>query len=160
MNVNAMRINIVNIKAIKVAALEHLGEPETLERSVENFRDWRRNSSCSPVAEKRTFGVAHSDPEARTPEQFRFDICGEVDADVAENSFGVLNKEIAGGRYARLRHTGTHDDLQLKVNQLYRSWLPSTQEVKGDAAIFFEYINFVPEVAEAELITDIYFPLR
>ena len=150
----------MNIKAIKVAALEHLGEPETLEKSVEIFRAWRKESGCSPVTEKRTFGVAHSNPEARPPQVFRFDICGEVDDDIAENAYGVVNKEIPAGRCARVRHTGSHDTLHLTVNDLYRSWLPSTQEVKRDAPIFFEYLNFVPEVPEAELITDIYFPLR
>jgi len=150
----------VNIEAIKVAALEHLGEPETLDQSVESFRAWREESGCSPVAEKRTFGVAHSDPDARPVQSFRFDICGEVDADIVENSYGVINSEIAAGRFARVRHTGSHDTLYLKVKDIYRSWLPATQEVKRDAPVFFEYLNFVPEVSEAELITDIYFPLR
>ncbi|MDT8375810.1 MAG: GyrI-like domain-containing protein [Mariprofundaceae bacterium] len=155
-----MRINIVNIEAIKVAALEHLGEPETLEKSVESFRAWRRESGCSPVTEKRTFGVAYSDPEARPLQSFRFDICGEVDADIAENSYGVMNSEIPAGRCARVRHTGSYDTLHLKVKDIYRSWLPATQEIRRDAPIFFEYLNFAPEVSESELVTDIYFPLR
>ena len=150
----------MHIEAIKVAALEHLGEPETLEKSVESFRTWRRESAYSPVTEKRTFGVAHSNPDARPVQSFRFDICGEVDAEIAENSYGVINREIPAGRCARVRHTGSHDTLHLKVKDIYRSWLPATQEVKRDAPIFFEYLNFMPEVAETELITDIYFPLR
>lgn len=155
-----MRINIVNIEAIKVAALAHLGEPERLEKSVESFRAWREESGCSPVTEKRTFGVAHSDPDARPVQSFRFDICGEVDAEIAENSFGVINSEIAAGRFARVRHIGSHETLQLKVKDIYRSWLPATQEGRRDAPLFFEYLNFLPEVAETELMTDIYFPLR
>jgi len=155
-----MKINIVNIKAIKVAAFEHLGEPETLDQSVETFRVWRKESGCSSVAEKRTFGIAHSDPEAKPAQPFHFDICCEVGIDVAENSYGVINKEIPAGRCARLRHQGAYDGLKLKVNAFYRSWLPSTEESKRDAPIFFEYLNFAVEVPEDELMTDIYFPLK
>ncbi|MDQ6997963.1 MAG: GyrI-like domain-containing protein [Mariprofundus sp.] len=155
-----MRIDIVNIKAIKVAALEHQGEPETLGESVENFRAWRKESGDSPVANMRTFGLAHSNPEARLVQQFRFDICGEVDADIAANTYGVINKEIPAGRCAKVRHTGSHDTLQLQVNAISRDWLPGSEEVKRDAPIFFEYLNVVPEVAEGKQITDIYFPLR
>jgi len=155
-----MRIDIVNTEAINVAALEHLGDPETLELSIERFRAWRKESGSSPVAWMRTFGVAHSNPEARPAQKFRFDICGEVDAEIAENAYGVINKQIAAGRCAKVRHTGPHDTLQLDVNTIYRSWLPSSEEVRRDAPIFFEYLNVVPEVAENELITDIYFPLR
>lgn len=155
-----MRIDIVNIEPIKVAALEHLDKPEILEQSIEMFRTWRKESGCSPIAEKRTFGVAHSRPEVMPKQQFRFDICGEVDANVPENSYGVLNKKIEGGRYARLRHKGSHEGLENKVNALYRTWLPNSSEMKRDSALFFEYINIMPEVSESELITDIYFPLK
>jgi len=155
-----MRIDIVNIKAIKVAALEHQGEPETLGQSIESFRAWRKESGCSPVTEKRTFGVAHSNPDIRPVQPFRFDICGEVDADIAENSYGVINKEIPAGRCAKVRHIGSHDELQSIVNSISRNWLPGSENVKRDAPIFFEYLNVVSEVAENKRVTDIYFPIR
>ena len=155
-----MKIDIVTMKAIKVAALEHLDEPEKLQQSIERFRAWREESGCSPVTEKRTFGVAHSEPESRTVQTFHFDICGEVDADIAENGYGVVNREIPAGRCARLRHKGSLETINLKVNALYRNWLPGTDECRRDAPIFFEYLNGGESVAESELITDIYFPLR
>ena len=155
-----MRIDIVNIKPMKVAALEHLDEPETLEQSIEVFRTWRKESGCSPISTKRTFGVAHSRAEVMPPQPFRFDICAEVDEDIAGNSYGVLNKDIEGGRYARLRHKGSHDNLEQKVNALYRTWLPNSDELKRDAPLFFEYVNLTPDALERELITDIYFPLK
>jgi len=155
-----MRIDIVNIKPIKVAALEHLDDPETLGKSIELFRTWRKESGCSPISTKRSLGVAHSRPEATPAQAFRFDICAEVDEGVAENSYGVVNKDIEGGRYARLRHKGSHDGLQQKVNALYRTWLPNSDELQRDAPLFFEYINLTPDALESELITDIYFPLK
>ncbi len=155
-----MRIDIVNIKPIKIAALEHLDDPETLEQSIELFRTWRKESGCSPISMKRTFGVAHSRPEAKPAQAFRFDICAEVDEDIAENSYGVVNKSIEGGRYARLRHKGSQDGLQQKVNALYRTWLPNSDELQRDAPLFFEYVNLTPDALESEFVTDIYFPLK
>ncbi len=155
-----MIITIVNIQAIQVAALEHADEPGKLPQSFEKFKAWRQESGCSPVSGKRTFGVAHSDPEARPVQKFRFDICGEVDTDVPENTYGVMNREIPAGRCARLRHKGSLDSINLKVNTLHRNWLPGTDEVKRDAPIFFEYLNVGAAVPEEELLTDIYFPLR
>ncbi len=155
-----MIINIVNIKAIQVAALEHVGSPEKLEQSIETFREWRKESGYSPVAKKRTFGVAHSNPEARPVQKFHFDICGEVDVTVSDNAYGVTNKEIPAGRYAKLRHSGSLGSINLKVNAIYRNWLPGTQECKRDSPVFFEYLNIGDEAQDRELITDIYFPLK
>lgn len=155
-----MKIDIVNIKAIKVAALEHHGEPEALNQSVEIFRAWRQESGCSPISEKRSFGIARSNPEARPAQTFSFDICAEIEADVAENDYGVLNKAIEGGRYARLRHSGSHAALPEKVKALYRSWLPNSDEAKRDAPLFFEYLNIRADMQESRLLTDIYLPLE
>lgn len=137
-----------------------MDEPEKLDQTIETFRIWRKESGCSPVAEKRTFGIAQSNAEARPIQIFRFDICGEVDADIPDNAYGVINKEIPAGRYAKLRHKGSLDTIDQKVKAIYRNWLPSTQECKLDAPVFFEYLNVGPAIPENKRITDIYFPLR
>ncbi|MGK9878855.1 GyrI-like domain-containing protein, partial [Salmonella enterica subsp. enterica] len=43
---------------------------------------------------------------------------------------------------------------------LFREWLPASGETPRDFPVFFQYLNFVHEVAEHELLTDIYLPLR
>lgn len=43
---------------------------------------------------------------------------------------------------------------------LFREWLPASGETLRDFPVFFQYLNFVNEVAEHELLTDIYLPLR
>ena len=155
-----MKIAIVNMKPIKVAALEHKGEPETLIQSVETFRTWRKESGCSPVATKRTFGVARSNAEAKPVQAFHFDVCAEIEADVPENEYGVINKEIEGGRYARMRHKGSRSLLNEKANAIFRNWLPSSDEGKRDAPVFFEYLNILADVPESEMLTDIFVPLK
>lgn len=39
-------------------------------------------------------------------------------------------------------------------------WLPQTGESPGDFPIFFHYVNVGPNTPEADMITDVYLPLR
>jgi len=47
-----------------------------------------------------------------------------------------------------------------KIYYLYGQWLPESGEELRDSPFFFHYINLFPQVAEHELITDIYLPLK
>jgi AraC family transcriptional regulator len=49
-------------------------------------------------------------PDATPPQEFRFNICGEVAADVTPNRQGVVNKIILGGRFAVARHFGSNEN--------------------------------------------------
>ena len=67
---------------------------------------------------------------------------------------------IAGGRYAVIRHLGSHDHLGKAVYYLYGTWLPQSGEELRDEPCFFHYQNFFPEVEEHQLITDVYLPIN
>ncbi|HKJ84305.1 MAG TPA: GyrI-like domain-containing protein [Mariprofundaceae bacterium] len=109
---------------------------------------------------KRTFGLVYEDPACVEPEKFRFDICGEVDARVPYNPQKVKNGVIPGGRCAMVRHRGPHERIDEKVYYLYRDWLPASGKELRDANLFFHYLNLRTEVADYELMTDIYLPLK
>ncbi|MCG9695459.1 AraC family transcriptional regulator [Shewanella sp. Isolate11] len=156
-NVN---IDITQRETVKVAVLEHQGSPASLNQSIQQFIAWRKQTTESPVASSQTFGVPLNDPNTVAPEEFRFDICGSVTQDVAANDFGIITKAIPGGRCAVIRHHGPHDQMDDKIYHFYREWLPQSGEELRDFPLYFEYINFFPEVAEHELITDIYFSLK
>lgn len=157
--VSVMNVNITDFKETKVAVLEHLGPAEKVNESVMKFVQWRKSTGLSPISQSRTFGLIYHDPAIVEPNEFRFDICGEVLKPIPNNEFSVVNKTIPQGRVAVLRHTGSHDLLDEKVHYLYGKWLPESGEETGDFPCFFHYHNFFPEVAEHELITDIFLPL-
>jgi len=46
------------------------------------------------------------------------------------------------------------------VAPLFTEWLPASGETLGDFPLFFHYVNVGPDVAEHEMITDVYLPLR
>ena len=39
-------------------------------------------------------------------------------------------------------------------------WLPASGEAAGDFPIFFHYVNVGPDVKEAEMITEVYLPIK
>jgi len=156
-----MDVTITNFNETKVAKLTHRGAPELVNNSAMKFIEWRKQSGLSPVTLSQTFGIPYSDPETIDPEDFTFDICGSVVREIPEDNVqGVVNGVIPGGRCAIVRHLGSHDQIIVKVRLIFREWLPGSGEELRDFPIWFHYQNFFPEVAEHELITDIYLPLR
>lgn len=155
-----MDVKIVEFAETQVAVLEHRGAPDRVNESVMKFIEWRKMSGLSPVKISRSFGLVYSDPDTTPAEEFCFDICGEVSEPIPENPQGVINGVIPAGRCAVLRHFGSHDRLAESIYPLYREWLPGRGEEVRDFPLFFHYLNLFPEVAEHELVTDIYLPLQ
>lgn len=155
-----MDVKIVDFAETQIAVLAHRGAPEQLNDSALKFIEWRKQSGLSPVKTSRTFGIAYDDPESTEPELFRFDICGAVSEKVPNNPQGVVNGVIPGGRCAVVRHLGSHDRIGETVYPLYREWLPESGEKLRDFPLYFHYLNLIPDVAEHELVTDIYLPLK
>jgi AraC family transcriptional regulator len=155
-----MEVKIIHFETIRVAVLEHRAAPELVNNSAARFIEWRKSSGLSPVSSSRTFGIAYDDPDTTEPASFRFDICGEVQAEVPANPQGVINKQIPGGRCAVLRHLGSQDRIGDSANFLYRQWLPESGEELRDFPMFFHWVNLKPETPEHELIADIHLPLK
>jgi AraC family transcriptional regulator len=105
--------------------------------------------------------VSWDDPATTPADDFRFDICGSVSEPIAENAFGVVNGEIPGGRCAwraiTARWIRSRKASGLSTATGYRR---RAGETLRDFPLFFRYLNFVHEVGEHELQTDIYLPLR
>lgn len=155
-----MNVEIVNFAETKVGVLKHRGAPALINDTVSTFIEWRKTSGLSPQPQSNTYGVAYDDPKTTEPEKFRFDLCGTVTSDVPDNPQGVTTGTIPGGRCARVRHHGSLEAIGATVCGLYGEWLPASGEELRDFPCFFHYINRFPEVAEHELITDIYLPLK
>lgn len=153
-------VNVIQFQETPVAVLEHWGSPARVNETVRTFCQWRQRNSHFPAAGGDTFGIVYNDPETTTPEQFHFDICGSVTAPIPENDLGVITKVIPEGRCAVIRHIGSRDQLADSAYYLYREWLPCSSEELRDFPLFLQYLNFMPETPEHELITDVYLPLK
>lgn len=155
-----VQVDIVDFETTRIAVLEHRGPTEGVNDSVTRFIAWRKESGLSPKNSSRTFGIAYDNPDTTEPAQFRFDICGEVAAAVPPNAQGVVTKSIPGGRCARVRHYGSHTRIGDSIYPLYRNWLPESGEELRDFPLYFHYLNLLPDTPKAELVTDIYLPLK
>jgi AraC family transcriptional regulator len=157
---NSMSPEIVDFAETRVAVLEHVGPPERLMASVARFIDWRKSCRDSPAATARTLGITYQDPNIANPDDYRFDICGELSGALTPNEAGVVEKIIPGGRCAVARHIGSTDAIGRTVHELYAKWLPESGEQLRDFPLFFHYIARMPAVSEHQQITDVYLPLR
>lgn len=155
-----LTVNIVDFDTTKIALLKHRGPPSLIMESVSVFREWRKASGLSPITNSRTFNIIYEDPAVVAPEDFHCDLAAEVMSKVDDNDYGVINSIIEGGRYAVVRHFGPYDNISRCLYFLYGEWLPDSGEEPRDTPCFFQYHNHFPEVAEHELITDVYLPLK
>ena len=169
-------VNLVEIAPQNVAQLVHSGDPARLMETAKLFIEWRKASGLSPITSSRTYGIPNGDPNTMAPAAFRFRFCGtlgdaSLDADgnanhesaaalVPANPQGVVGAVVSGGRYAVVRHLGSHDGMDATIYAFFREWLPVSGESIRDEPLFFHYINFIHQVDECDLITDIYLPLE
>jgi AraC family transcriptional regulator len=69
-------------------------------------------------------------------------------------------KTIPGGRCAVVRHLGSHNRLGESIHPLSWEWLPNSSKELRNYPLYFQYLNLLPDIAEADLVTDIYLPLK
>jgi AraC family transcriptional regulator len=152
-------VKVIMFKETKVAVLEHRGDPNPIGDSVRKFIEWRKQNHLPPQL-SRTFNILYDNPSKTSPENFRLDICASTERDVADNSFGVVEKTIPGGRCAVLRHIGDEANLGESITYLYSNWLPLSGEESRDFPLFLQRVKFFPDVPEHEAIIDIFLPLK
>jgi AraC family transcriptional regulator len=152
-----MKVEIVEFPETRVAAVEHLGSTANVYDSTRRLVEWRRQNRVPPQSH-RTFGV-HHDLRTHAQSGYRIDLCVSYDREIAPNPQGVVEKVIPGGRCARVRYQGSREHIPV-VAPLFNEWLPASGEQLRDFPLFFHYVNVGPDVAEHQMITDVYLPLR
>jgi len=157
-NKATFNVEIVDFPETSIAVIEHRAAPNLLGNTIQKFIAWRKLNALPPTKSK-TFNLIYDDPNTTAANEYRFDLCCEVNQDVKENEHGVINKKIPAGKCALIRHIGSDDSIGVAVNYLYSNWLLTCDYEIRDYPMFFERVSFFPEVAEKDMITDIYLPL-
>ena len=71
-------VRLADTPDIRVAALEHRGDPRLIGDSIRKCIAWRR--ACGlPPSKSATYNIFYDNPESTAPEQFRLDICVATD---------------------------------------------------------------------------------
>jgi AraC family transcriptional regulator len=152
-------VKVILFKQTKVAVLEHRGDPNLIRDSIRKFIEWRKQNHLPPQVSD-TFNILYDNPSETSPENFRLDICASTLRDVTNNSFGVIEKMIPGGRCAVLRYIGDDVNLGESITYLYSNWLPLSGEEPRDFPLFLQRVKFFPDVPEHEAIIDVFLPLK
>lgn len=156
---NLEQVELIAFKAMPIAIYQHKGSPALLPQSIRHFIQWRKEHKLSP-ARYATFNLLYQHPEEVAPEDFRFDLATQVDSGFTSAHDHIIRTEIPAGLCARLRLQGSDDGLENAIHFLYANWLPQSGKSPRDFPLFLQRLNFFPDVAENELITDLYLPLQ
>ncbi len=155
-----MNVSIKELPAKRLAALEHHGDPQKVGETVKKLMTWAK---AQPVDLRpkpgEAFGFGYNDPNTVPAEDFRFDLALTVPQGFSLDS-RVIEKELPAGRYAIAIHKGSRSNMSDTIYGLYRDWLPESGEELGDLPCIFCYYNFDHEVAETELLTEIWVLLK
>ncbi len=155
-----MKVEIKQVDKIRLAVVEHRGDPQFVGNSVNKLINWAKAQVINLKPKPgEAFAIAYDDPKTTPPEQFRMDLGIKIPASLKLNNI-VIEKYLPAGRYAVTMHQGSRDKLGDTVYPLYREWLPTSGEELGDLPCIFCYYNFDYEVAETESLTEVWLLLR
>ncbi len=153
------QVKIIQFQETRVAVLEHRGDPKLIGDSVRQFIAWRKQNHLPPNISD-TFNILYDNPAETAPEDFRLDLCASIDRAIPENTFGIVEKTIPGGRCAVLRYIGDDANLGDSITALYSTWLPQSGEELRDFPLFLQRVKFFPDVPEHETTIDVFLPLQ
>ena len=154
-----MNVEIVTFAATKVAVIEHHGSPALEHGTARKLIAWKLDNKLLDQMKYRSYGLHYTDPFSTPPDEHHVDFCLSIEEDVAPNPYGITTKTIPKLRCARARDIGSRSNNQAAA-YLYQIWLPQSGEAAGDFPMIFHYVNVGPNVSEAEMITDVYLPLK
>ncbi|WP_182180607.1 AraC family transcriptional regulator [Methylobacterium radiotolerans] len=152
-------VAIRDVPSMRVAIMEHRGDPATLGATVQRFIAWRKSAGLHPRTNP-TFNVWRSERRPASPVGYSVDLCVGIDKPIEANGEQIRVGEIPGGRCAVLRVVGNTDNLERPALYLYREWLPASGEEARDFPLYCQRLAFFPEVPEHEAIADLFLPLK
>ncbi|MBA2653481.1 MAG: AraC family transcriptional regulator [Gammaproteobacteria bacterium] len=149
-----MKVDIRKTDAIRLAMVEHRGDPKLVAESVTKLITWAKAQPISlKPAPGDAFGIAYDDPKTTPADEFCFDLGIKIPANFKLEG-DIIEKYLPAGRYAITMHKGSFNNISETIHALYREWLPNSGEKLGDFPCIFCYHNFDYEVAETELLTE------
>jgi AraC family transcriptional regulator len=151
-------VQVKRVEPLTATTLEHRGPYLEISRAFDRLFGWLfASGSIGP--DLRSVAIFYDDPTSIPATQLRSRACVITKATpTLEPPFE--RTAIAGGEYAVLRHKGPYADMKAAYDWLYGTWLPQSGRLPADAPCVEEYLNNPRDTAPAELLSDIYLPLR
>lgn len=159
MHDTTLNVEIRDVMPVRVAVMDHRGDPASIGETIRRFIAWRREAGFPPTA-SRTFNLFWTDPRTTRASDHRVSLCASVPAWFAgDEAAGVSVIDIPGGRCAVLAVGGPAIDLEEPALRLYRDWLPASGETPRDFPLFCERVRLYPQFTAAEALTELMLPI-
>jgi AraC family transcriptional regulator len=157
---NMHRVDFREQASVTLAAVDHTGPYMNIGRAFEAVFRWAGTRDLLTPA-TRTIGIYFDDPAAVDEDKLRSQACVDIaKPDGVSFDGGVSRIELKGGEFAVLTHVGPYAQLCFAYQWLYGEWLPNSGREAGDAPVHEEYMNDPRDTPAAELVTEIWLPLK
>ncbi len=151
-------VQIVELDALRVAAIEHRGDYQLTSKAFERLLTIAATTGLLTPA-TRTFGIYRDDPAAVPRAKLRSTACITVPADWSPSN-ELAEGLIEGGPYARIVHKGPYPELKSAYDWLYQTWLPGCGAEPRDLPCVEEYLSDPRRTAPKDLETAVLLPLE
>ena len=153
-----MDISIVDLDPMDVMSLRHIGPYEQVGQAFERLVGWAKQSQLWSDHSK-VLGLSYDDPETTPSHQLRYDACVQLATHPAPTGeFQPIR--VDGGRFAMFRHIGPYSGIGDAFRHVFGVWLPQSGYEVDDRPCLEMYPNDPADTPPAELITEIYVPLK
>lgn len=147
-----------NIADIKAVCIKHSGAYLQIGQAFERLFSWLGARNLLD-ANTKGLGVYFDDPCAVPEAELRSLACATVSQPFTLEA-PLEHYTIAGGEHAVLHYQGPYAGLGAAYDWFFGTWLPQSDREMRDAPPFEIYLNDPATTAPADLLTDIYMPLK
>jgi AraC family transcriptional regulator len=157
MDTRDMKVSIDRRGEIMVVGLRREGKPYTnLNATFGQVWTWAEATDILKDLQG-IYGIPLDDPASVPDDQLRYDACLALGVTSAPKPFRVLR--LPAGAYARLRHFGSYDGLEVATQYVVGEWLLSSGREPADFPVFHNFLNDPDQTPVHQLMTDVLLPL-
>lgn len=135
-----MDVTIETKPELRVATVQHVGPYAHISDAFARLGGLAGPAGLLRYPEAAMVAIYHDDPESTPPAELRSDAGVVVPAGV-ELPTGLVERRIAGGRYARVTHTGPYTHLGDAWARFLGQWLPNSGHRVGQGSSYELYRN-------------------
>lgn len=151
-------VALQQVPAMHLAGLTHRGSYMRIGKAFEATQT-RVAAQGLMRPDTRWLAVYHDDPFAVPEAQLRSQAGLSLPPGTAAQP-PLETFSVGGGLCAVLRHQGPYATMRAAYQWLYGRWLVDAGHEAANLPVFEEYLNNPRDTAPADLLTDIYLPLR
>lgn len=157
----AFAVRLTDIDPFDVLGVPHKGSYMEISKSFTTLYSWLAAHNIDGRS-LRCVGVYFDDPFSVVEKFWRSMACVVPDASLRQltTDLPLQSMAVTGGRYAVMRYQGPYASMHAAYKWLFGHWLLKSGEQAADSPVFEDYLNSPLDTAPADLLTDIYMPLK